>query len=151
MEIVTERLTIRPCTNEWVPKLRKQGYDNGPEIWNHLTALAKDQTLAHWGSWLVVRKSDDVIVGDIGFKGKPNAMKEVEVAYGLMERYCNKGYATEAVAALIDWAITVKEVNKVIAETEPGNLGSIRVMKKVKMKRIIETKLMILWERSKDV
>ncbi|MFC4712056.1 GNAT family N-acetyltransferase [Planococcus dechangensis] len=151
MEIVTERLIITPCTNEWVPKLKKQGYDNGPEIRNHLTALAKDQSLAHWGSWLVIRKSDDAIVGDIGFKGKPNAMKQVEVGYGMMEQYRHRGYATEAVAALIDWAITLKEVNTVIAETETENAGSIRVMVKVKMKKTIETQSMMLWERSKEI
>ncbi len=149
VNIETSRLRIIPCTNDLVQTIDNQSYDNGPEITNHLKALAEDPTLLTWGSWLVIRKSDNLIIGDAGFKGKPNSEKEVEVGYGFLERYWNMGYATEAVDGLIQWALRTADVKKVIAETETDNIASIRVLEKVKMKKFKDADSMIYWESSK--
>ncbi|MDN7243906.1 GNAT family N-acetyltransferase [Planococcus shenhongbingii] len=149
MKIETNRLKIIPCTNDLIQVIDSQNYDNGPEIANHLKELEDDPTLLTWGSWVVIRKSDDLIIGDAGFKGKSNSKKEVEVGYGLLEQYWNMGYATEAVEALIQWALKTTAVDKVVAETEVDNIGSIRVLEKVKMKKTKETDSMIYWESSK--
>lgn len=150
MKIETNRLKIIPCTNDSVQIIENQNYDNGPEIVNHLKELAEDPTLLTWGSWLVIRKSDDLIIGDAGFKGKPNSKREVEVGYGLLEQYWNMGYATEAVDGLIQWALATADVEKVVAETERDNIASIRVLEKVKLKKVKDTDLMVYWESSKQ-
>ena len=49
-------------------------------------------------------------------------------------KYWNKGYATEAVQELIDWAFRTGEVEMIIAETLLDNYGSIRVLEKLHMK-----------------
>lgn len=61
----------------------------------------EDPSLLYWGSSLVVRNFNGVINGDIGFKGEPDENKVIEIGYGLLEKYWNKGYATEALGALI--------------------------------------------------
>ena len=149
MKIVTERLDIVPCTNDSLQILDSQNYDNGPEIENYLKALADDPDLLSWGHWLVVLKTDGQVIGDAGFKGKPNADKEVEIGYGLLEQYWNKGYATETVTGLIHWAFETGEVEKVLAETESDNIGSIRVLEKAGMQKTEETDAMIYWEIKK--
>jgi ribosomal-protein-alanine N-acetyltransferase len=146
VKIETSRLKLIPCTKESIQIIDIQNYDNGPEVQNHLKELEKDPTLLTWGSWLVIRKSDDLIIGDVGFKGKPNSKKEVEVGYGLLNQYWNMGYATEAVEGLVQWAFRTGEVNKVKAETELSNTGSIRVLEKANMKKMKETRSMIYWE-----
>lgn len=151
MEIETDRLIITPFTNEWISIVQKQGYENGPEIANHIIALEKDSSMLYWGSWLIVRKSDAAIIGDIGFKGKPNTQKQVEIGYGLLDQYCQQGYATESVDALIKWIFTEQDVEKVVAETQFGNAKSARVLEKVNMKITQETKSMLYWAICKNV
>ncbi|MDE0584042.1 GNAT family N-acetyltransferase [Planococcus sp. A6] len=146
----TDRLEIIPCTAKVTQLLQTQQYDNGPEIDRHLQELRKDPSLFTWGSWLIIRKPDGQVIGDAGFKGKPDDQKQVEIGYGLLERYWNKGYATEAMNALIEWALAHEEVEKVIAETDRDNQSSIRVLEKIKMKKAQETDGMICWARQQS-
>ena len=103
------------------------------------------------GAWYVIRKEDDIVLGDIGFKGKPNEEHTVEVGYGFIEKYWNKGYATEAVQELIDWAFQTGEVETIIAETLLDNYGSIRVLEKLHMKRVDSTETMMNWKIEKPL
>ncbi|MFD3449845.1 GNAT family N-acetyltransferase [Microbacteriaceae bacterium 4G12] len=146
MELETKRLRIIPCTEETVEIAISQNYDNGPQISNHLKKLKEDPTHLYWGTWLVVRKTDGIVLGDIGFKGKPDENKVVETGYGFLESYWNNGYATEAVEALIQWAFNTSQVNKIVAETLQNNHGSIRVLEKLGMKKTSMTETMINWE-----
>ncbi|MDO5446140.1 MAG: GNAT family N-acetyltransferase, partial [Eubacteriales bacterium] len=50
--------------------------------------------------------------------------------YGIEENYQGCGYATEAVSALVDWALKQPGVMSVMAETEASNIASQRVLKK---------------------
>lgn len=146
-KLETKRLAIVPCTADSVHLLQSQQYDNGPEIDRHLQELLKDPSLFTWGSWLIIRKSDSRVIGDAGFKGKPDDQRRVEIGYGLLEQYRNHGYATEAINALIEWALANEAVEKVMAETDRSNLASIRVLEKVKMKKTIEKDCVIYWAR----
>ena len=145
MELETERLKIIPCTEETVDIAINQKYDNGPQISTYLKQLNEDSSLLYWGIWLVVRKSDGAVLGDIGFKGKPDENGVVEAGYGFLERYWGNGYATEAVGELIRWAFKTSKVDKVIAETLQDNYGSIRVLEKIGMKKMTSTETMINW------
>ncbi len=149
MELGTERLIVIPCTEETVKIAINQAYDNGPQISTYLKQLSEDSSLLYWGTWLVVRKFDGVVLGDIGFKGKPDGNKVVEVGYGFLESYWNNGYATESVGVLIQWAFETSKVDKVIAETLHDNYGSIRVLEKLGMRKINMTETMINWEIEK--
>jgi len=149
MELTTERLSIIPCTEETVKIANDQAY-HGPMIAPYLKHLRDDSSLLYWGVWLVLRKEDGIVLGDIGFKGKPDENKVVEVGYGFLESHWNKGYATEAVKALIQWAFNTSKVDKVIAETLQDNTGSIRVLEKLGMKKVGLTETMINWEIEKN-
>ncbi|WP_223632620.1 GNAT family N-acetyltransferase [Planococcus sp. 4-30] len=146
MKIETLRLIMIPCDSHSQKIIETQNYDNGAEIAKHLKELGDDPALYGWGSWLVLQKSDGVIIGDAGFKGKPNSGHEVEVGYGFLETYWGKGYATEAVEGLVAWAFNEMAVKKVIAETNWDNIGSIRVLEKVGMKKTRDSEDMIYWE-----
>ena len=150
MEIETARLKLIPCDSHSLEIIAFQKYGNGPQITNHLKELERDPTSYGWGSWLVLRKSDELIIGDAGFKGKPNSRQEVEVGYGFIERYWGQGFATEAVQGLVDWAFDQKTVTKVTAETNADNYGSIRVLENVGMKRTKDIEDMVYWELIKQ-
>ncbi|RWS45031.1 N-acetyltransferase [Bacillus mycoides] len=149
MKLETGRLYIVPCTEEKLRVAEEQGYDSGPHILGHIENVKQDEALLPWGAWYVIRKEDDIVLGDIGFKGRPNENHTVEIGYGFIEKYWNKGYATESVDELIKWAFQTGEVETVIAETLLDNDSSIRVLEKLHMKRVNSTETMINWKIEK--
>lgn len=149
MKLETERLFITPCTEDMFPVLREQNYMDGPHIRAHIEKIKEDPSVLYWGPWLAVLKTDGTIIGDLGFKGKPDDERTVEIGYGLLEPYWNKGYATEAVGALMEWAWEQESICRIKAETLPDNQGSIRVLEKLGMKEIIRSEEMIYWVMDK--
>lgn len=149
MKLETDRLEVIPCTEKTVNIPLKQNYDNGPQISMSIEMLKADPTSLGWGAWLVIKKSDGQVIGDIGFKGNPNGDKQVEVGYGFLEEHWNKGYATEAVNAILQWAFATGKVETIIAETLSDNLGSMRVLEKLNMKRVGTTEQMVNWRLEK--
>jgi RimJ/RimL family protein N-acetyltransferase len=82
--------------------------------------------------WVITRKEDHQLLGMIeirleGFKA--------EVGYVLAKPYWNQGYITEAVQAMVDWALKQKEIYRVAAFCDVENLASARVMEKVGMQK----------------
>lgn len=96
---------------------------------NQITICKNDERNCCWHSfWLIIRKSDRVVVGSCGFKNIPNMSKEVEIGYGLGNTHEHKGYMTECVKEVSLWALKQDEVQSVIAQTERGNLLSENVL-----------------------
>ena len=62
------------------------------------------------------------------FHGAPTAEGVVEVGYGVEESSQQKGYASEATRACVDWAIEQPGVHLVRASTPPWHTSSIRVL-----------------------
>jgi RimJ/RimL family protein N-acetyltransferase len=77
-------------------------------------------------------------VGQCGFKGPPGTDGVVEIAYGIAPEHQGKGYATEAAAALTDYAFRQREVRAVRAHTLPENNASTRVLTKCGFRRVGE-------------
>ena len=78
--------------------------------------------------WMIERK-DGTHIGELCFKGL-SAKGIAEIGYGISEKYQNKGYATEVVKAVLEWAFAHPEVATVEAETGPDNAASKRVLEK---------------------
>jgi ribosomal-protein-alanine N-acetyltransferase len=96
----------------------------------------KDPKNFMWHSfWLLIRKSDRVVVGSADFKDVPNENKEVEIGYGLGNQYEHKGYMTEATKAMCEWALKQNNVSNVIAETDLNGFASQRVLERCGFKK----------------
>jgi len=80
--------------------------------------------------WLAVEKSSGVIVAELGFKGPPNRQGLIEIGYGTMPTHQGKGFMTEAVQGMLQWARQHAEVKGVVAETHRSNRASARVLEK---------------------
>lgn len=107
---------------EWPPEF----YDEGAMRWT-LDKL-QDPAWLGWSSFYLI--ASGTLVGLCGFKGPPDASGTVEIGYGLVPTAQGKGFATEAAIALIDHALTVPTVSRVIAETMPALLPSIGVLER---------------------
>ena len=62
-----------------------------------------------------------------GFKGPPQD-GTVEIGYSVLPQFQGRGYATEMVRALIDWAFAQPGVLRIVAETTENNVASMRLL-----------------------
>ncbi len=92
--------------------------------------LERDPALTGWLQWYIVQVSPPVLVGSIGFAGRPDEHGTVECGYSMVPSFERRGYATEALGGLIDWAFSNPEVRRIRAHTLPHLVGSIRVLTK---------------------
>ncbi|MCG7343209.1 GNAT family N-acetyltransferase [Sporosarcina sp. ACRSL] len=146
MIINTNRLQLIACTPEFLSTISPEDYEIGDHVKGHIAELQDDDSQFGWGVWFVVDQETNTIVGDIGFKGKPTSDKTVEIGYGIIPSAQNKGYATEAVRALVEWAFASGRVKKIVAECLHHNLASIKVLEKLGMKRTGLDGDMMNWE-----
>jgi RimJ/RimL family protein N-acetyltransferase len=89
-----------------------------------------------YGVYQLIRASDGVVIGDIGFHGPPSPVGSVTVGYGLAPGARGQGYATEALRAVVAWALAQPEVAAVEADTTHANLPSQRVMERAGMRLV---------------
>ena len=90
--------------------------------------LAHPDEWEWYAIWMAELKNGTHI-GELCFKGITED-GIAEIGYGIEEDYQLCGYATEAVSALVDWALHQPGVMCVTAETEETNIASQRVLKK---------------------
>lgn len=88
--------------------------------------------------FVLVHRVSGSVVGQCGFKGPPSADGVVEIAYGVAIEHQGKGYATEAAAALVSYALSHEQVHTVRAHTLPTANASTRVLGKCGFRRIGE-------------
>ncbi|WP_274310273.1 GNAT family N-acetyltransferase [Solibacillus daqui] len=150
MKIKTDRLLIVPCTAESYNAFSDK-YEMGPHIEMHLEELKNDIKSIGWGVWFVIHCDSNLVIGDVGFKGKPNDQKTVEIGYGINSDYQNNGFATEAVNGIKDWALSSNQVDKIVAECAEENVASIRVLEKIGMSRTYSKDGFIYWENPQRV
>lgn len=145
----THHLTLRPCSPEHLLALI-----NEPEHFERLVGLPPAEGLRPFYVWdgvspewlaalrtasapdpwrhgfFVVHRESRLVIGSAGFKGRPDAAGMVEIAYGIVPSFEGQGYATEAAAALVAYAVASGLVRLVRAHTLPVANASTRVLSK---------------------
>lgn len=80
-----------------------------------------------FGFYLVIRRDDEVVIGEIGFVGPPRG-GAVMIGYAIVPSARRQGYATEAIGAVAGWALARAGVREVRAQTLPDNEPSVRAL-----------------------
>jgi len=101
--------------------------NRGVDLSWHLRALQADRNQLSWRIRVIVERSSNTVVGSINLKGPPNADGDVEIGWGLNEDAGGKGYATEASAAVINWAAKQPGVATITATIPDDNYPSRRL------------------------
>ena len=117
------------------------GYPLGSSLLRaELTLAADAQQSPHgaFGTYQVIRRADDHVIGDVGFMGPPDATGAVSVGCGIIEDARGQGYATEALAAVLEWAREQSGLTCMLADTTRSNLASQRLLERVGLRRIGE-------------
>jgi RimJ/RimL family protein N-acetyltransferase len=73
------------------------------------------------------------LIGSVGAFTKAADPSVCEIGYGILAPYEDRGFATEAARALIEFVRANERIESVIAHTFPSLAGSIRVMQKCGM------------------
>ncbi len=90
----------------------------------------------HWCSnFYIVRSHDQTVVGTCGFKDVPHK-GVVEIGYSVAASCRGEGLATAAVSALLAYAFASDEVQQVLAQVNPGNVASSKVVAKLGFARV---------------
>jgi ribosomal-protein-alanine N-acetyltransferase len=98
--------------------------------------------------WIVVEKHTRTIVAELGFKGEPNEKGEVEIGYGTMPAQRGRGFMTEAVGGMINWAQVQPDIKYILAETDEKNIPSIKIVQKNNFQYLKKKGKMFWWKIS---
>jgi len=152
-EVKTERLCLRPAAvaelqaaaaksidllgdllsaevaADWPPDLMQDAFAPVAE------QLASGQAEAPWSMYWIVTRKLRMAIGTVGFKAAPQDGR-VDIGYTVVATHQRRGYASEAVAALIEIAFNDARVERVVGETLPDLIPSMGVMEKVGMRRV---------------
>ena len=75
-------------------------------------------------------KSTGELIGDTGVNEVEGQNNEVEIGYGICQKYSGKGYATELLKAMTEYIVSTFEIKKLYGRVMRGNNASIRVLEK---------------------
>ncbi|GAB4037318.1 GNAT family N-acetyltransferase [Spirosoma jeollabukense] len=82
--------------------------------------------------WMAIDREKQCFVAEAKFKGEPDETGAVEIGYGTYPALRRKGYMSEMVAGLVQWAGQQPDVLRVVADTETENVASQKVLEKNK-------------------
>lgn len=86
-------------------------------------------------SWVVVLKQTGAVIGTIGFIWYSETNRSAELGYSFSREYWNRGYATQALGAVIDASFTSLPLNRLEAQHDVRNPASGRVMEKCSLRQ----------------
>ncbi|WP_282454610.1 GNAT family N-acetyltransferase [Flavobacterium pygoscelis] len=162
LKLLTKRLILIPFTIEICETILKSDFRNLdslklnrafgwpdaevletlPKIIDNLSRVEKP---TGFESWMIIKKENYEIIGDLGFKGFNPHDNNIDLGYGIIEEEQKKGYALEATNELIAWAFLNPIVKEITARCLMENEASIHLLKKLNFKIIKQDKEMIYW------
>ena len=104
-----------------------------------------DESRHPWQTyWLIIVNENKIGAGLAGFKGYPDESGSSEIGYGIDSAYQNKGFMSEAVRALVDWALGHPLCQRVTASAVE-NPASRRLLEKIGARLLAEDELSTSW------
>lgn len=138
--LTTERLVLRapriedfPAYRAFLASPRSKGVDGPLDLkgaWAYFTHDAALWHLVGHGSLMMDRRDTGVLAGSISVNGGP-MFDEVELGWMVYDGHTNQGLATEAAAAVRDWALGPRDLPTLVSYVGIDNAASRRVAEKL--------------------
>jgi ribosomal-protein-alanine N-acetyltransferase len=156
LELETPRLVIRDIQEEDTLSLHAVFSD--PEVHIYM-AYIKSESLKHTVDWVkgtmehnakrprlsynfsILLKPDGPVIGWIGFGQADEKVRHVgdrDFGYALGKEHWNKGYGTESLKRIVQFAFDELDTQAFWGECDKKNMGSARIMEKVGFSRIAD-------------
>lgn len=154
VRLVTERLLLRPFNSSDLKALNE--YASVPGVgeaagWKHHESLEESEVIlkkfiSEHRTFAVCDGVDGKVIGSLGIeKCHPAAQKYFEnknvneIGYVISQSYWGKGYATEAVQAILSYLFCVLKLDVVVCGHFSQNKRSQRVIQKCGFKHLVST------------
>jgi RimJ/RimL family protein N-acetyltransferase len=147
--LCSPRLTLRRFQATDLPVFC--GYRSDPAIaryqsWTAFTEADGQQFFANqsslhpdmpgtWFQMVIERTEDRVMVGDCALHTPADPPKHAEIGFTLASAHHGQGFATEAVACLLDYVFRTLDKHRAFAITDARNIPAARVLERVGMRR----------------
>jgi ribosomal-protein-alanine N-acetyltransferase len=140
-QIEAARLVLRPIYRSVARMLLDGGIPRGlsfapgyPSAFSLevMESVVEAQGPGRFGPYFMIRKADCMIVGEIGCS-LDDDRGTGKVGYTVVDPCWGRGYATEALRALLAHVLAAPDMRRVIAETMVEHIASRRVMEKAGM------------------
>lgn len=150
IQIESERLILRKFVYSDIPHMLKNWIAN-PAVQNEYgepackTVDEVHELLSKWIAnynnddfyrWAILLKENDENIGQIAYCKVYTEIETAEIEYCIGENYTGKGYATEALNAVIDFSLKKPKFYKLEAFHRIVNSRSGRVLQKTIMKKV---------------
>lgn len=96
-----------------------------------ITRFNSEFTKGQEVTWGIVLKESGELIGFCNIGDFHERASRAEIGYVIAQSHWNKGYATEAVQAMVDFGMTKLGLNRIEATITPGNHSSVRVLQKI--------------------
>jgi RimJ/RimL family protein N-acetyltransferase len=148
--IETERLLIHPLSAEEAEAMFAQWVDPANERIDFAPERPSDEQVRRWieGAWGVWERETVELVGDCTLF-LDEARGEWELAYGFRRDRWGRGYATEAGEACVRYGFEVLGAERIVADVDPENPASVRVLEKLGFRRAGEVDGKLFYERTR--
>jgi RimJ/RimL family protein N-acetyltransferase len=148
MQLNTDRLVLRPMTLDDVPALNE--IERNPDVTRYMTfdpqSLSQtrgyiESSLADQSSiprrvyeFAIDEKSESRLIGRCGLRCDRPEHHEAIIWYLLHPAFWGKGYACEAVSALIAFGFQTLTMHRIWADCDPRNTPSCKLAERVGMR-----------------
>lgn len=161
LEITSARLVLQALTRDELISIRRGSMENSAGFgeWpsaelvdalpHFINDMMDDPDCIGWSVWVVRDPSSNRIIGDCGFKSRPDENGVVEIAFSIIPSKRGMGYGTEAVETLVRWGFG-NGATKMKAEVQKNNEHSMRILKRLQFEQFDEIGKMIYYYLKKD-
>ena len=141
--IETERLILReiidadlleifyqrsdPEMMQYVDRTPAHTHQDASEFIGRIQAALQTNEGITWGISL---KNEPKLIGNIGIWRIDKEHHRAEIGYVLHPEYQSKGYASEALKAIIEYGFSVMKLHSLEANVNPLNIASIRLLER---------------------
>jgi RimJ/RimL family protein N-acetyltransferase len=144
-EILTDRLCLRALAAEDFdaygalrsdPRtLPRGGPESREQLWTRVLRAAGHWALLGFGYWAVVERGSGLLVGETGFADyrrdvTPSLEGSAEAGWMIAADCHGRGYAGEAVAAMLAWAAGNIPLERATCMIDVGNAASVAVARR---------------------
>lgn len=115
---VTKFMNVSSFTNE----------NQAKEMITLLDDLSQDSKAIRFS---IIKIESNEIIGSCGFNSLDFENAKAEIGYDIDKSFWGRGYASEAICSLLDYAFSSLKMNRIEAKVEPENVNSIKLLQKL--------------------
>ena len=137
----TDRLILRRLTKNDAEDMYE--YSSDPEVPRYLTwtphediyytrkyikYIISQYKTGEYSDWAITLRSNGKMIGTCGFTSVDLSNSRAEIGYVLHGGYRGRGYASEAVKAVLEYSFNILELNRIEARVMEGNTPSEKLL-----------------------